>query len=104
MSDEIAELVERMNECVPDGSCYLAGTLVDTKTGKKAIEKIEEGEEVWCEEDTGEQKLKKVLKRIEKTNDILYHVYIGNQEIHTTEDHAIWLEGEGEKSRVGEGV
>ncbi|MBD5089477.1 MAG: hypothetical protein HDT30_11845 [Clostridiales bacterium] len=98
MSDEMAELVERMNECAPDGSCFLAGTLVATKTGKKAIEKIEEGEEVWCEEeDIGEQKLKKVLKRIEKTNDILYHVYIRNQEIHTTEDHAIWLEGEGWK-------
>ena len=97
MTDDVAELAERMNKCSPDRSCFLAGTLVETKTGKKAIEEIEEGEEVWCEEDIGEQKLKKVLKRIEKTNDILYHVYIRNQEIHTTEDHAIWLEGEGWK-------
>ena len=98
MTDDVAELAERMNKCSPDRSCFLAGTLVETKTGKKAIEKIEEGEEVWCEEErTGEQKLKKVLKRIEKTNDILYHLYIGNEEIHTTEDHAIWLEGEGWK-------
>ena len=98
MTDDVVELTERMNKCSPDRSCFLAGTLVETKTGKKAIEEIEEGEEVWCEEEsTGEQKLKKVLKRIEKTNDILYHVYIGNQEIHTTEDHAIWLEGEGWK-------
>ena len=98
MTDDVVELTERMNKCSPDRSCFLAGTLVETKTGKKAIEEIEEGEEVWCEEEsTGEQKLKKVLKRIEKTNDILYHVYIGNEEIHTTEDHAIWLEGEGWK-------
>ena len=98
MTDDVVELTERMNKCSPDRSCFLAGTLVATKTGKKAIEEIEEGEEVWCEEEsTGEQKLKKVLKRIEKTNDILYHVYIGNQEIHTTEDHSIWLEGEGWK-------
>ncbi|MCI8407692.1 MAG: hypothetical protein HFJ09_00240, partial [Lachnospiraceae bacterium] len=98
MTDDVAKLTERMNKCSPDRSCFPAGTLVETKTGKKAIEEIEEGEEVWCEEErTGEQKLKKVLKRIEKTNDILYHLYIGNQEIHTTEDHAIWLEGKGWK-------
>ena len=98
MTDDVAELVEQMDKCCLSRSCFVAGTLVETKTGKKAIEEIEEGEEVWCEEEcTGEQKLKKVLKRIEKTNDILYHLYIGNEEIHTTEDHAIWLEGEGWK-------
>ncbi|MCI8409490.1 MAG: hypothetical protein HFJ09_09525, partial [Lachnospiraceae bacterium] len=36
MTDDVAELTERMNKCSPDRSCFLAGTLVETKTGKKA--------------------------------------------------------------------
>lgn len=35
MTDDVAELTEQMNKCSPDRSCFLAGTLVETKTGKK---------------------------------------------------------------------
>ena len=98
IGNDVLELTEYMNRYNPKGACFMAGTLVATKTGKKAIEKIEEGEEVWCEEEnTGEWKIKRVLNCIEKTSDILYHIHIGNQEIQATEEHPIWLEGKGWK-------
>ncbi|HBL84589.1 MAG TPA: hypothetical protein DDZ99_06745, partial [Clostridiales bacterium] len=82
--------------CNTFNQCFVAGTLVSTENGNKPIEEIKAGDLVWSENpETGEKALKRVMQTFVNETDVLVHVFIGEQEIITTEEHPFWVEGKG---------
>ena len=56
-------------------ACFIAGTLVLAKEGKKAIESIEPDDEVLAyDEATGDMQYKKVARVFRNTTDKWYHL------------------------------
>ena len=66
-------------------SCFAKGTLVWTKTGRKAIETIEPGDLVLAQDvNTGELRYKAVLRRTVRPPSPLLNISIGDEELHVT--------------------
>ncbi len=63
-----------------DCGCFLAGTLIYTDTGQKAIEEIQVGDKVWAYNDTtGDYALKKVVSLFRYIRDSVYNIKIGKE-------------------------
>ena len=74
----------------------LAGTLVKTEGGYKAIEEIEVGDKVWSwDEATGEQALKTVVQLFRNEKDVLVHIDAAGEHIQTTLGHPFYVAGKG---------
>ncbi|MDE5778261.1 MAG: hypothetical protein K2I10_07165, partial [Lachnospiraceae bacterium] len=78
------------------GGCFVAGTLVNTAEGEKNIEEVQEGDYVLAENpETGEQGYRKVVRTFIREKYTIIHVFIGSEEIETTEEHPFYVEGVG---------
>ena len=76
--------------------CFVAGTLVSTEDGQRAIEEVEAGDKVWAyDEETGGKALKEVEEVFVSETDKLIHVETDKEEIITTELHPFYVEGLG---------
>ena len=89
----ISKTIKASNQvCSKPGQCFVAGTLVLTEYGYKAIEDIELGDKVWswCEE-TGEKVLNKVTTLFRNKTTDLVHLSIAGEEIVTTKGHPFYV-------------
>ncbi|EAY30957.1 polymorphic toxin-type HINT domain-containing protein [Microscilla marina] len=87
---------EELVHCQPNGkrTCFVAGTLILTRTGYKKIEDIKVGDWVWSyHEQTGKQELKQVTQTFIRQTERLVYLYVGNELIQTTAEHPFYLEG-----------
>ena len=76
--------------------CFTAHTRIITRSGKKEIQDIEEGDEVPSADPyTGEISYKKVLKTTCQEVDTLVLVSVNGETIETTETHPFWVEEHG---------
>ena len=76
--------------------CFVAGTLIKTEEGYKAIEEIEVGDKVWSwDEETGEQALKTVVQLFRNEKDVLVHIDVAGEHIQTTPGHPFYVAGKG---------
>ncbi len=76
--------------------CFIAGTMVSTEDGQKAIEEVEAEDRVWAyDEESGEKALKEVEEVFVSETDKLIHVETDREEIVTTELHPFYVEGLG---------
>lgn len=82
---------------ITTSGCFIAGTLVLTADGCKAIEDIEEGDKVLAENaETGEQDEKKVVTLYRHEKYLLIHVQTEDcKEVVTTKEHPFYVEGAG---------
>ena len=79
-------------------ACFIAGTLVLAKEGKKAIENIVPGDEVLAyDEATGDMQYKKVARVFRNTTDKWYHLTVDGEEIVCTPLHPFYVVGVGFK-------
>ena len=77
--------------CVEEGTCFIAGTLIQTADGACAIEEIEEGMLVYAADpESGELGLRRVVNTFKKTTNELIHVSVNGEEIVTTPTHPFW--------------
>ena len=76
--------------------CFVAGTLVKTQEGDRAIESIEVGDYVWAySESTKDITLKQVIGLTKVSYDEIYELYISTGDtIRTTHEHPIYINGE----------
>ena len=76
----------------PASQCFIAGTLVLTAAGLKAIEDIQEGDIVEAENpETGEKGQKRVVQTFVNETQELVHLFVENEEIVTTPTHPFWV-------------
>ena len=96
--DEASQLAKKPKTnplCSKD--CFVAGTMVKTEGGYKAIEEIEVGDKVWSwDEATGEQALKTVVQLFRNTKTVKTKVTIESEdgttdEIVSTPGHKYYL-------------
>ena len=74
--------------------CFIAGTLVSTRLGRKRIEKIEKGDEVYSyDELTGQKVLRKVRDVHEHITDTFVRIKTKTEEILTTPEHPFYVKG-----------
>ena len=79
--------------------CFTGDILVTTEDGLKPIEDVKVGEFVWSEDtETGEKELRKVLAVFVTETMELVHVWVGKEEIKTTQNHPFYVEGQGWKA------
>lgn len=77
-------------------SCFGKGTLVWTKTGRKAIETIEPGDLVLAQDiNTGELRYKAVMRRTVRPASPWLKISAGEEELRVTGGHALWVSGVG---------
>ena len=90
------DFVDSIDEFANVKGCFVEGTEVETISGKKDIEDIVEGDYVLAENpETGEQDYKRVLSTYVYEKIVLVHVFVGDEEIVTTEEHPFYVEDEG---------
>ena len=71
--------------------CFVAGTVVLTAEGLKAIEKIEAGEFVWAYNEAAQQTdLKKVVQTFVNETNELVHIQANGEEIVCTPEHPFY--------------
>ena len=74
--------------------CFIAGTLVSTRLGRKRIDEIEKGDEVYSyEELTGQKVLRKVRDVHEHITDTFVRIKTKTEEILTTPEHPFYVKG-----------
>ena len=77
-------------------ACFVAGTVVLTDAGEKAIEEIAVGDLVWSKNtETGEQALKEVVQIFVRESKELVYVSINGKEIVTTPEHPFYVMNQG---------
>jgi hypothetical protein len=77
-------------------SCFVKGTSVWTKMGKRAIESLELGDLVLAQDvDTGEVEYKPIIGLTLRPPSPIVKLSIGNEEIRTTRGHLFWVAGAG---------
>ena len=75
-------------------SCFPAGTLVSTQTGKKPIEKIVVGDYVLSKNAiTGELAYKPVLETTVRESDSIVEVVMNGERLLVTRGHPMWVNG-----------
>ena len=96
MVGSAGDFVDSISDLANVKGCFVEETEVETISCKKDIEDIEEGDYVLAENpETGEQDYKRVLSTYIYEKIILVHVFVGDEEIITTEEHPFYVEGEG---------
>ncbi|MBE6630735.1 MAG: hypothetical protein E7624_07810 [Ruminococcaceae bacterium] len=71
--------------------CFVAGTPIQTDEGEKAIEHIQPGDMVWAmNEQTGETKLKTVVRTFVNQADELMYITVNGEEIVCTTEHPFY--------------
>ncbi|SHH62989.1 hemagglutinin repeat-containing protein [Massilia sp. CF038] len=84
-----------------NGSCFVAGTLIQTASGLQAIETFRGGELVLSRhEETGEIGYRPVVATKQTHDQELYEVVVRNAQgateiLHTTAEHPFWVTGKG---------
>jgi len=74
-----------------EGLCFVAGTVILTSSGKRAIETIQSGDYVWAwDEATNDVALKKVVETYVNQTDELIHIFVNGEEIITTPSHPFY--------------
>jgi filamentous hemagglutinin len=82
-------------------ACFIAGTMLHTSNGLKAIETLVNGELVWArDENTLEYGFRPIVATKATPNQALYEVVVGNSDgeqetLYTTAEHPFWVDGEG---------
>lgn len=85
-----------IGNCKDGPGCFVAGTIVATIYGGKAIETVQVGDEVLSTDpETGETAYKEVLKTYTYVKDTLVYVDVNGETIETTKEHPFWVEGQG---------
>ncbi len=81
--------------------CFIAGTLVATKSGLVPIEDIQPGDLVWAtDEETGETSLKEVVQNFRNETEEWVHVKVNGEEITCTPMHPFYSPVKGWTSAV----
>ena len=81
--------------------CFIAGTLVATKTGLVPIEDIKPGDLVWAtDEKTGETALKEVVQLFRNETEEWVHVTVDGEEITCTPNHPFYSPVKGWTSAI----
>ena len=81
--------------------CFIAGTLVATKSGLVPIEDIQPGDLVWAtDEETGETALKEVVQTFRNETEEWVHVKVNGEEITCTPMHPFYSPVKGWTSAV----
>ncbi len=81
--------------------CFIAGTLVATKSGLVPIEDIQPGDFVWAtDEETGETALKEVVQIFRNETEEWVHVKVNGEEITCTPMHPFYSPVKGWTSAV----
>ena len=81
--------------------CFIAGTLVATKSGLVPIEDIQPGDLVWAtDEETGETALKEVVQIFRNETEEWVHVKVNGEEITCTPMHPFYSPVKGWTSAV----
>ncbi len=81
--------------------CFIAGTLVATKSGLVPIEDIQPGDLVWAtDEETGETALKEVVQIFRNETEEWVHVKVNGEEITCTPMHPFYSPVKGRTSAV----
>ena len=81
---------------VTSNACFIAGTVISTQLGKKAIEDVKVGDMVYSENpETGEKGLKRVVQTFENETDELVHIKVNGEEIVTTPEHPFYVPRQG---------
>ena len=76
--------------------CFAAGTLVLTRRGEVAIEKIQVGDLVLGQQiDTGELAFKPVLRTTVRPAGKLVKLQVGRDTFETSQGHLFWVAGQG---------
>jgi predicted RNA binding protein YcfA (HicA-like mRNA interferase family) len=92
-------IIQAIRGLAKGSCCFIAGTLIETDKGKKAIENIEAGDYVYAmNPDSNEIALKKVVQTLCRKTNILCHVHFDDQEIVTTPEHPFWIKNFGWKN------
>lgn len=78
------------------GSCFAAGTLVETEQGARPIEGLQVGDCVLSQDvETGELLFRPVLARTERKNAPMVLIKAGHEEIRCSTGHPFWVSGTG---------
>ena len=81
--------------------CFIAGTLVATKSGLVPIEDIQPGDLVWAtDEETGETSLKEVVQTFRNETEEWVHVKVNGEEITCTPMHPFYSPVKGWTSAI----
>ena len=81
--------------------CFIAGTLVATKSGLVPIEDIQPGDLVWAtDEETGETALKEVVQTFRNETEEWVHVKVNGEEITCTPMHPFYSPVKGWTSAI----
>lgn len=79
-----------------DGTCFVAGTLVETENGSLPIEQVTAGMLVYATDpETGETELKEVVNSFVRESSELVHITVNGEEIITTPTHPFWAPQKG---------
>ena len=79
-----------------DGTCFVAGTLVETENGSLPIEQVTAGMLVYATDpETGETELKEVVNSFVRESSELVHITVNGEEIATTPTHPFWVPQKG---------
>ena len=79
-----------------DGTCFVAGTLVETENGSLPIEQITVGMMVYATNpETGETELKEVVNSFVRESSELVHITVNGEEITATPTHPFWVPQKG---------
>ncbi|GAB2478440.1 hypothetical protein GCM10027063_19870 [Promicromonospora xylanilytica] len=78
------------------GKCFVAGTLIHTPDGPRAIEEIRVGDKVWARDVvTGRDELQLVVETFVRTTTELFHLTIAGVVVSTTAEHPFMVHGRG---------
>lgn len=92
-ADAAAEAAGDVADAALSGSCFAAGTLVQTPNGFVAIEDITEGDTVLAYDfSAGQVVERKVMATINHITDYWVLVGVGGEEIKATRSHRFWVE------------
>jgi len=81
--------------------CFIAGTLVATKSGLVPIEDIKPGDLVWAtDEETGKTELKEVVQLFRNVTEEWVHVTVNGEEITCTPNHPFYSPVKGWTSAI----
>ena len=84
-----------------DGTCFVAGTLVETENGSLPIEQVTAGMMVYATDpDTGETALKPVVRTFRNTTTEWVHITVNDETLTCTPEHPFYVPKKGWTSAV----